>query len=72
MGRQLGARLLEGRAMGELGRAEQALGELAEARHWLAEAVSTLQQLGYTDVVELRGGMDAWIAAGRELLLPAG
>lgn len=37
-----------------------------------AEAVSTLQQLGYTDVVELRGGMDAWIAAGRELLLPAG
>jgi tetratricopeptide (TPR) repeat protein len=43
MGRQLGARLLEGRAMGELGRAEQALGDLAEARHWLAEAVSALE-----------------------------
>jgi predicted ATPase/class 3 adenylate cyclase len=45
MGRQLGVRLLEGTAMGELGRAELALGELAEARHWLAEAVSSLQEV---------------------------
>ena len=37
-----------------------------------ADAVSTLRQLGYTDVVELRGGMDAWAAGGRELLPPAG
>ena len=37
-----------------------------------AEAVRTLRDLGYTDVVELRGGMDAWAAAGRELLPPAG
>ena len=37
-----------------------------------AEAVATLQSLGYTDVVELRGGMDAWVADGRELLPPAG
>ncbi|MDY7227189.1 adenylate/guanylate cyclase domain-containing protein [Hyalangium sp. s54d21] len=42
MGRQLGVRLLEGTAMGELGRAELALGDLAEARHWLAEAISVL------------------------------
>ncbi len=42
MGRQLGIRVLEGTAMGELGRAELALGELAEARHWLAEAISLL------------------------------
>jgi predicted ATPase/class 3 adenylate cyclase len=44
MGRQLGARLLEGTAMGELGRAELALGGLAEARYWLAEAVSALEE----------------------------
>jgi tetratricopeptide (TPR) repeat protein len=43
MGRQLGVRLLEGTAMGELGRAELALGDLAEARHWLAEAISVLE-----------------------------
>jgi predicted ATPase/class 3 adenylate cyclase len=46
MGRQLGARFLEAMAMGELGRAELALGELAEARHWLAEAVSSLEEVG--------------------------
>jgi len=44
MGRQLGACLLEGTAMGELGRAELALGGLAEARYWLAEAVSALEE----------------------------
>ncbi len=44
MGRQLGARLLEGTAMGELGRAELALGGLADARYWLAEAVSALEE----------------------------
>ena len=37
-----------------------------------AVAVGTLRDLGYTDVVELRGGMDAWVADGRELLPPAG
>lgn len=37
-----------------------------------AEAVATLEDLGYTDVVELRGGMDAWVAEGRELLPAAG
>ena len=37
-----------------------------------AEAVATLQDLGYTEVTELRGGMDAWVADGRELLPPAG
>lgn len=35
-----------------------------------AEAVQTLGDLGYTDVVELRGGMEAWTADGRELLTP--
>lgn len=33
-----------------------------------AQAVAVLRDLGYTDVVELRGGMDAWAADGRELL----
>ena len=36
-----------------------------------AEAVQTLRDLGYTDVVEMRGGMEAWTADGRELLAPA-
>ena len=36
-----------------------------------AEAVQTLRDLGYTDVVELRGGMEAWTADGRDLLIPA-
>lgn len=36
-----------------------------------ADAVATLRELGYTDVVELRGGMVAWTADGRELLPPA-
>jgi rhodanese-related sulfurtransferase len=37
-----------------------------------AVTVGTLRDLGYTDVVELRGGMDAWAADDRELLPPAG
>lgn len=37
-----------------------------------AEAVVTLRDLGYTQVVELRGGMDAWVAGGRKLLPAAG
>lgn len=36
------------------------------------DAVATLQDLGYTDIVELRGGMDAWVADGHELLPPVG
>lgn len=35
-----------------------------------AEAVQTLVQLGYRNVVELRGGMQAWTASGRSLLPP--
>ncbi len=34
-------------------------------------AVATLAGMGYVDVVELRGGMVAWEAAGRPLILPA-
>ncbi|WP_211661425.1 rhodanese-like domain-containing protein [Modestobacter muralis] len=37
-----------------------------------AEALPVLTELGYTDVVELSGGMDAWVADGRELLPPVG
>lgn len=33
-----------------------------------AMAGQTLTDLGYTDVIELRGGMDAWQAAGLPLL----
>ncbi len=33
-----------------------------------AIAAKTLASMGYTDVVELRGGMEAWRAAGRTLL----
>lgn len=32
-----------------------------------AEAVADLVALGYTDVVELDGGFDAWVEAGRRL-----
>lgn len=32
-----------------------------------AEAVAVLTELGYTDVVELAGGMQAWQSAGRPL-----
>lgn len=35
-----------------------------------AEAVQTLIGLGYTDVVELAGGMVAWQSSGRSLLPP--
>ena len=36
-----------------------------------ADAVQTLADLGYVDVVELEGGMVAWEASGRPLLPPA-
>jgi phage shock protein E len=35
-----------------------------------AEAVQTLTRLGYSDVVELEGGMIAWEESGRTLLPP--
>jgi phage shock protein E len=37
-----------------------------------AVAAETLAQLGYDDIVELRGGMAAWAASGRKLLAPSG
>ena len=36
-----------------------------------ADAAQTLERLGYTDVVDLDGGMIAWSAAGYPLLPPA-
>lgn len=35
-----------------------------------ATAVQDLQAKGYVDIVELRGGYDAWLAAGRTLEAP--
>ena len=35
-----------------------------------AQATVTLGDLGYTDVTELEGGMEAWRDDGRKLLLP--
>jgi rhodanese-related sulfurtransferase len=36
-----------------------------------ALAVETLQQLGYTNVAHLEGGLSAWTSAGREVMSPA-
>ncbi len=36
-----------------------------------ALAARELAGLGYTDIVELAGGMNAWAASGRQLLLRA-
>ena len=33
-----------------------------------ADAARTLQTMGYTNIVELKGGMQAWQASGRQLL----
>ena len=33
-----------------------------------AQATDTLAALGYTNIVDLRGGMNAWVAAGNPLL----
>ncbi len=33
-----------------------------------ADAVADLEALGYTDVVELDGGFNAWVDAGRKIL----
>lgn len=35
------------------------------------KAVDTLAEMGYVDLVELRGGMVAWEADGRPLILPS-
>ena len=34
-----------------------------------AEAVVTLAALGYTNIVELDGGMNAWLASGRTVTM---
>ena len=39
--------------------------------HMSAIAGQTMSELGYTDIIELRGGMQAWGAAGLPIL-PAG
>lgn len=36
--------------------------------HMSAIAGETLTELGYTDIIELRGGMRAWGAAGRPMI----
>lgn len=36
-----------------------------------ADAVDDLEAMGYTDIVELDGGFNAWIDAGRPFLEPA-
>ncbi|PXY25400.1 rhodanese-like domain-containing protein [Prauserella muralis] len=36
-----------------------------------AEAVQTLENLGYTDIADLKGGMRAWQASGRALAQPS-
>jgi len=40
--------------------------------HMSGIAGKTLTVLGYTDVVELAGGMQAWQAAGRPIIPPSG
>lgn len=37
-----------------------------------AEAIPVLQRLGYTNIIELRGGMDAWRQAGFTIETTAG
>ena len=37
-----------------------------------AVAVTILEQLGYKNIVELRGGMAAWLASGRKLVPASG
>ncbi len=37
-----------------------------------AAAVPILEQLGYENIVELRGGMAAWLATGRKLVPASG
>ncbi|GAA4324745.1 hypothetical protein GCM10023162_31280 [Klenkia terrae] len=43
-----------------------------ESGRMSAQAAADLRDLGYTDVVELHGGMGAWAAGGRVLLPAAG
>lgn len=53
---------------GELPDSSTPLAVYCRSGRMSAEAVQTLADLGYRDVVELRGGMVAWAAAGRPLL----
>jgi rhodanese-related sulfurtransferase len=41
-----------------------------QSGHRSAIAVTTLVKLGYRDIVQLRGGANAWAAAGRPLITP--
>ena len=40
--------------------------------HMSAIAGQTLTDLGYTDIVELNGGMEAWQASGKSLIPASG
>jgi tetratricopeptide (TPR) repeat protein len=64
MGRQLGQRLLEGTALGELGRAELALGALEQAWARLSEAVSGLGRVSRTQAMRFavhRAAVEAFL-----------
>lgn len=56
---------------GELPRVGTPLAVYCRSGRMSAAAVKALAALGYRDVVELRGGMEAWKADGRRLLAAA-
>ena len=55
---------------GELPDTSAPLAVYCRSGNMSADAVQTLDELGYEDVVELKGGMVAWEASGRMLLPP--
>ena len=55
---------------GELPDTSAPLAVYCHSGNMSADAVKTLDELGYEDVVELEGGMVAWEASGRMLLPP--
>lgn len=46
---------------------DQPLAVYCKSGRMSKDAVMTLADLDYTDIVELKGGMDAWSASGRNL-----